>query len=141
MVGHNWHLVNQLVYRENILEKVLKPWAESHFGNASWTFQQDSAPAHKAKATQKWCRTNFPNLISSEEWPPCSPDLNPLDFSIWSQLEERVNATALRSVDDLKRILLREWEEFRRSTCVLAYIPSSIISRGMQRKKAIFLSN
>ena len=112
--------VNQLVYRENILEKVLKPWAESHFGNVSWTFQQDPASAHKAKATQKWCRTNFPDLISSEEWPPCSPDLNPLDFSIWSQLEERVNATSLRSVDDLKRILLREWEKFRRSTSVLA---------------------
>ena len=56
--------VNQLVYRENILEKVLKPWDESHFGNVSWTFQQDSAPAHKSKATQKWCRTNFLDLIS-----------------------------------------------------------------------------
>ena len=33
-----------------------------------------------------------------------------LDFSIWSILEERVNATSLYSVEDLKRTLLREWE-------------------------------
>ena len=59
--------VNQLVYQETILEEVLKLWAESHFGNASWTFQQDSAPAHKANATQKWRRTHFPDFISSEE--------------------------------------------------------------------------
>ena len=55
--------VNQLVYRETILEKVLKPWAESHFGNVLWTFQEDSAPAHKSKATQKWCRTHFRTLF------------------------------------------------------------------------------
>ena len=102
--------VNQLVYRETILEKVLKPWAESHFGNALSTFQQDSAPVHKAKATQKWCRTHFPDFISSEKWQSCLPDINPLDFYIWSQLEEVVNATALHSVYDLKRVLLREWE-------------------------------
>ena len=52
----------------------------------------------------------FSDFISSEEWPPCSPDLNSLDFSIWSQLEERVIATSLHSVDDLKRAQLREWE-------------------------------
>ena len=103
--------INQSVYRESILENVLKPWAQSHFGNDLWIFQQDSAPAHKAKSTQKWCKTNFPGVISSEEWPPCSPDLNPLDFSIWSILEERVNATPHRSVEDLKSKLLREWSK------------------------------
>ncbi|KAI6650908.1 Carnitine O-palmitoyltransferase 1, liver isoform isoform X2 [Oopsacas minuta] len=103
--------INQSVYRESILENVLKPWAQSHFGNDLWVFQQDSAPADKAKATQKWCKTNFPGVISSEEWPPCSPDLNLLDFSIWSILEERVNATLHRSVEVLKSTLLREWSK------------------------------
>ena len=38
--------INQEVYRETILEKVVKPWAHEHF-------KQDSAPpAHKAKMTQ-----------------------------------------------------------------------------------------
>ena len=45
--------INQIVYRESILEAVLKPWAMKHFKNRKWTFQQDSAPAHRAKATQE----------------------------------------------------------------------------------------
>ncbi|KAI6658924.1 hypothetical protein LOD99_10884 [Oopsacas minuta] len=44
--------INQSVYRESILGNVLKPWVQSHFGNDLWVFQQDSAPAHNAKATQ-----------------------------------------------------------------------------------------
>ena len=79
--------INQLVYQEIIHEQVLKPLAQSHFENVSWTIQQDSAPTHKEKVIQEWCRTHFPDFISSEEWPPCFPDINPLDFSIWSQLE------------------------------------------------------
>ncbi|KAI6648783.1 hypothetical protein LOD99_7046 [Oopsacas minuta] len=56
--------INRSVYRESILENVLKRWAQSHFGNDLWVFQQDSAPAHKDKATQMWCKTNFAGVIS-----------------------------------------------------------------------------
>ncbi|KAI6656076.1 hypothetical protein LOD99_11337 [Oopsacas minuta] len=95
-------------FRVSRTQKPASVMAQSHFGNDLWVFQQDSARAHNAKATQKWCKTNFPGVISSEKWPPCSPDLNPLDFSIWSILEERVNAKPHRSVEVLKRTLLRE---------------------------------
>ena len=55
--------INQQVYRESILESVLKPWAQKHFKGSSWTFQQDSAPAYKAKATQEWLKQNCPILF------------------------------------------------------------------------------
>ena len=45
--------INQSIYRESILESVLKPWVQKHFGSWPWTFQQDSAPAHRARATQE----------------------------------------------------------------------------------------
>jgi len=47
--------VNKDVYREQILEGVLLPWSKQQFGNQQWLFQQDSAPAHRAKSTQAWC--------------------------------------------------------------------------------------
>ena len=38
-----------------------------------------------------------------DEWPPSSPDLNPLDFSIWSILEANVNKTPHKSHVSCKR--------------------------------------
>ena len=59
--------INQEVFRRDILETVVLPWAQQHFGDVNWTFQQDSAPAHKAKTTQYCCRTHFPDFIASSE--------------------------------------------------------------------------
>ncbi|KAM8709407.1 hypothetical protein ACLKA7_016243 [Drosophila subpalustris] len=44
--------INQEVYRRDILDAVVIPWAQQHFGDADWTFQQDSTPAHKAKISE-----------------------------------------------------------------------------------------
>ncbi|GFV35199.1 DDE_3 domain-containing protein [Trichonephila clavipes] len=75
--------INQKVSQRDIL---VLPWAQKHFENANWTFKQDSALAHEAKKAQEWCKVNFPDT-SSEEWPPNSLDLNPMDYSVWSILE------------------------------------------------------
>ena len=88
---------------------VLEPWASAHFGNRDWIFQQDSAPAHKAREVQNWCQANFPGFITSQEWPPYSPDLNPLDFSVWAILEARACAMPHKNLDSLRQALLREW--------------------------------
>lgn len=103
--------MNQEIYRRDILEAVVLPWSRQHFGNRQWTFQQDSAPAHRASSVQQWCKDNFPSFISSQEWPPYSPDLNPMDYSVWSILESRACASRHISVDSLKAALLREWDK------------------------------
>ncbi|GFX15197.1 hypothetical protein TNCV_2709021 [Trichonephila clavipes] len=33
--------INPKVHQKDILEAVVLPWAQNHFGNANWTFQQD----------------------------------------------------------------------------------------------------
>ncbi|VDL81638.1 unnamed protein product [Nippostrongylus brasiliensis] len=76
-----------------------------------YVFQQDSAPAHKAKSVQKWCKDNLHDFVSAEEWPPYSPDLNPMDYSIWSVLEAKACATPHRSLDCLKESLIKAWDE------------------------------
>ena len=79
--------INTHYYIENVLKLVVKVHAERMYPNRNWTFQQDSAPAHRAKFTQDWFRSNLSNFIPTSKWPPYSPDLNPMDYSIWGILE------------------------------------------------------
>jgi len=42
-------------------------WAEEHFGNEEYCFQQDSAPAHKANETQEMLAEECPDFITRDE--------------------------------------------------------------------------
>ncbi|UYV68672.1 hypothetical protein LAZ67_6000405 [Cordylochernes scorpioides] len=42
-------------------------------------------------------------------WPSNSPDLNPIDYSVWSYLEENVSSSPHKSLESLKKALQREW--------------------------------
>jgi len=42
-------------------------------------------------------------------WPSNSPDLNPVDYSIWDILQERVYRSQMHDVKELKERLLSEW--------------------------------
>lgn len=103
--------INKDYYIKEVLEKHLVPWTKKHFGKKRWTFQQDSAPAHKAKMTIEWLEQHVPNFIPPSEWPPNSPDLNPLDFSVWGVLQEKVNATPHSDLESLRLALVKAWNE------------------------------
>ncbi|CAD6199278.1 unnamed protein product [Caenorhabditis auriculariae] len=103
--------VNQVYYRETILKLGVLPWANSHYGNRPWTFQQDGAPAHRAKGTQEWYRANFPEFISAADWPASSPDLNPMDYAVWGYLTEKVSSKNYPSIKALKTALIKKWDE------------------------------
>ena len=57
-------------------------------GGSYFTFQQDSAPAHRARETISLLERETPNFIPPTLWPPNSPNLNPIDYRIWSVLQE-----------------------------------------------------
>ena len=69
--------------------------------------------AHTARSTQNWLSENIPDFIRKEEWPPSSPDLNPMDFSIW---EKNACAKAHTNIKSLKKALLREWTKIPEET-------------------------
>ncbi|QQP39118.1 Transposable element tcb2 transposase [Caligus rogercresseyi] len=71
--------VNQEVYLE-VLSNVVKPWIDTVASGRKYTFQQDSAPAHKAKTVQAWLKENVPHFWDPQTWPSNSPDLNPCDY-------------------------------------------------------------
>ena len=37
------------------------------FGDMNWVFQQDGAPAHTSKISQKWCSTNFDYFLPKDK--------------------------------------------------------------------------
>lgn len=108
--------IDQKYYRNCILEGTLLPWARHHFGNKQWVFQQDSAPSHRAKLTQTWCRDNLPAFINYQQWPSYSPDANPLDYSVWSILESKACAKSHKNLESLKRDLVSAWNEIDEET-------------------------
>ena len=44
-------------------------------------------------------------------WPPFSPDLNRLDFSIWSMLKKDACRSEKLSVNHLKKFLQKAWAD------------------------------
>jgi len=81
--------VNGEYYRNTVLLNILLPDIRSVFEDY-YVFQQDGAPAHRARDTVTMLQRETPEFISLEMWPPNLPDLNPVDYSIWGMLQERV---------------------------------------------------
>ncbi|GFT15403.1 uncharacterized protein TNCV_3264291 [Trichonephila clavipes] len=78
--------INQKVYQRDLLEAVALPWAQKHLGNANWTFQQDSALAHKAKKKTREI----------------------------TEHGHRVCSKPHKALDSLRQSLLREWDRLKR---------------------------
>ena len=108
--------INAATYKELVLEPILEDLGEKMFNNQPFVFQQDGAPAHTARTTQQWLQNNIPHFISKEEWPPSSPDLNPLDFSLWSILESNTCAKSHKNIESLKKSLTEEWAKIPQQT-------------------------
>ena len=102
-----------------MMEEHLLPWAKETFGwdedtgeyEIEWVYQQDSAPSHKAKETQQWLRENVPGFITVKEWPPYSPNLNPLDYTVWGYIESIACAKPHESVESLKKSIQKALDD------------------------------
>ena len=62
-------------------------------------FQQDGAPAHRAKKTQEWFRTNFPDFWAKDEWPGNSSGLSPIE-NLWALVQQKLSQLVPATSDD-----------------------------------------
>ena len=85
--------VNTKVYLD-VLKSVVIPWCNQVAGSRPWLWQQDSAPAHKFKETQVWLQKECYDFVPFSHWSPSSLDLNPLDYFVWSYVENITNMTS-----------------------------------------------
>jgi hypothetical protein len=90
-------------------------------------FQQDGAPSHWGRIVRDYLDATFPNCWLGRDgslaWPPRSPDITPLDSFLWGYVKDKVYATKVTVVEDLKTrirdvittinrgMLARTWEE------------------------------
>ena len=72
-------------------------------------FQQDSAPAHRARETIKLLQREMPAFISPDLWPPNSPDLNLVNYQICGVIQDRIYQKKVKGVNDLKERLVEVW--------------------------------
>ena len=75
--------INGTYYREVLLSQKLLPVMHDVSGEF-FIFQQDSAPARRARDTVRFLEQATPAFISPDLWPPNSLDLNPMDYKIWA---------------------------------------------------------
>src|SRR6218665_2719585 len=109
--------VNSSYYWDVVLHQGLLPDIIAHSGD-NFTFQQDGAPAHRSRKTVAFLAARVPDFIEPENWPcaPNSPDLNPVDYSIWEVLQQLVYRQRIRDVEHLKEVLTACWDEISQDT-------------------------
>ena len=118
--------VNQTVYREEMCSLMFADI--NRVMTHTWTWQQDGAKAHTATETVRWLQRNAPDLIVPSDWPSKSPDLNVMDFCIWSLLLSRLQTVRgeINSIEMLKTVLTEAWNDISLDTirtATSAWIP------------------
>ena len=69
--------------------------------------RQDNAPQHKSLLIRTWL---FNNGIQCLDFPPYSPDLNPIE-NLWADLARRVETFQCDSMEELQDIVAEQWKE------------------------------
>ena len=102
--------VNTKVYLD-VLKSVVIPWCNQVAGGKPWVWQQDLAPAHKSKETQAWLQKECYDFVPFSNWPPSSPNLNLLDYFVWSYVENITNMTSHNTKASLIAAIRRVFAE------------------------------
>jgi len=126
--------VDSEYYRNVLLSQHMMP-AIYHMAGDVFVFQQDSAPAHRARATLEYLRQATPDFIAPDLWPPNSPDLNPVDYKIWGYVQERVYQKPVHDVNTLKQRLVEVWSDMQQS------VVDSAIDEWRKRLRACVREN
>jgi len=100
--------INGAYYCDVLLTQQLLPVMQEISGDF-FILQQDSAPAHRARDTIKLLERETPMFIAPNLWPSNSPDLNPVDYKIWGEMQQRVYQTKVHDLDELKQRLINVW--------------------------------
>ena len=114
----------------DILRHSLIPTFKQFYPAGPWYFQQDNVRFHITPDTVTYLHNKGVTLL---EWPPWSPDLNPIE-NLWNVLKARVYARFPQTMEEMEQFIREEWE-----ATDLNFI--SHICRSMPRRLQLLLDN
>ena len=71
------------------------------FNSTDWGFVQDGASAHTSNESLEWCQNRFEWYVDKFHWPANTPEWNPMDYSVWTEIERHIDYTKVKSRGDL----------------------------------------
>lgn len=99
----------------NLLKDDLPNYLDDLYGlhRDDWHFMQDNAPCHKAKKTMEWLKNERIPLL---DWPPTSPDLNPIE-NIWEIIDQKLAQYQINNKQDLWNAIKDVWDKIPIEHC------------------------
>lgn len=99
---------------QHVLNATLLPEGRRIFstqGISSWVLQQDNDPAHKEapQHVQQWNTQHNSSISVLADWPPNSPDLNPIE-NVWAYVQSRVDQRGCKTFEEFKQAVLDEFQ-------------------------------
>ena len=91
-------------HRDILRHSLIKSFRQ-FYPSGPWNFQQDNARFHTTPETITYLHEKGVTLI---EWPPWSPDLNPIE-NLWNVLKARVYARFPQTLEEMEQFIREEW--------------------------------
>ena len=100
-----WGKMNATTYSQRILPLV-DDWMQNHCA-ADTQFMQDNAPCHSAAHTKREIEARGIRVIN---WPPFSPDLNPIEH-VWNWMKDYIQKNYSRKLScaQLEEAVVQAW--------------------------------
>ena len=105
------------------------------FENHDWGFQQDGASAHTSHESQERCKKLFEWYIPKDRWPPNTPELNPMDYSVWNEISTRIDFRKVTTRDELIKEIKKAAKNISKEYC------QEIVCQYLRRVCAIEKNN
>lgn len=90
------------LYQRGLLVSV-KRWFDGT--RDQWELQEDNDPKHRSRPCTEWKARNGINVL---DWPPQSPDANPIE-NVWSLIKHKLRGKRILKLKTLVRSIRKIW--------------------------------